>query len=134
MHNYQDIINPHQLFTNDVWAMMMVYGVEAGRMTIIREMDAIFKGHSINVDNRHLNLIADVMTKGGGYIAFNRTGMASSVSPFMKMSYETTSNFIKDAVLDGDWDDLKGPSSRIVMGKLSGVGTGAFDVLMPLEQ
>lgn len=132
MQEYQNILNPHKIFTNDVWAMMSVYGVEAGRMTIIREMDAVFKGHSITVDNRHLNLIADVMTKGGGYIPFNRTGMAASVSPFMKMSYETTTSFIKDAVLDGDWDDLKGPSARIVAGKMSGVGTGAFDVLMPL--
>lgn len=30
MHDFQDIINPHRIFTNDIWAMMTVYGVEAG--------------------------------------------------------------------------------------------------------
>ena len=133
MHEYQSIINPHKIFTNDIATMLAHYGVEACRATIIREMDAVFKGHSISVDMRHLNLIADVMTRGGGFTPFNRTGLKSSVSPFMKMSFETTLGFLKDAVLDGDWDDLKNPSARIVVGRPSKVGTGAFDVLMPVK-
>lgn len=134
MHEYQSILNPHRIFTNDIAAMLDHYGVEACRATIIREMDSVFKGHSINVDMRHLNLIADVMTRGGGFTPFNRMGLKSSVSPFMKMSFETTLGFLKDAVLENDWDDLKNPSARIVMGKVGTVGTGAFDVLMPVEQ
>ncbi|MCJ1461770.1 hypothetical protein MMC07_000369 [Pseudocyphellaria aurata] len=132
MHAYQSILNPHKIFTNDINAMLTLYGVEACRATIIREMDAVFKGHSIAVDNRHLNLIGDVMTKGGGFSAFNRGGLKGSVSPFMKMSFETTVGFLRDAVLDGDWDDLKGPSARIVVGRPGRMGTGAFDVLMPI--
>lgn len=79
---------------------------------------------------RHLNLIADVMTRSGGYVPFNRQGMLSSTSPLMKMSFETTCNFLKDATLEGDSDDLSNPSARIVFGKLSGVGTGSFDVMV----
>ena len=133
MHDYQDIIDPHRIFTNDIAAMLDYYGVEACRATIIREMDAVFKGHSISVDMRHLNLIADVMTRSGGFTPFNRYGLQSSVSPFMKMSFETTLSFLKAAVLEKDWDDLKHPSARIVMGKVGKIGTGAFDVLMPVE-
>ena len=133
MHDYQDILNPHRIFTNDIWQMMQVYGVEAGRAIIVREMDAVFKGHGITVDMRHLNLIADFMTRGGGFTPFSRLGLVGSVSPLQKASFETTLGFLRDAVLDGDWDDLKNPSARIVMGKLSGVGTGAFDVLMPMD-
>ena len=134
MHEYQSILNPHRIFTNDIAAMLDHYGVEACRASIIREMDTVFRHHSINVDMRHLNLIADVMTRGGGFTPFNRMGLKSSVSPFMKMSFETTLGFLKDAVLENDWDDLKNPSARIVMGKVGTVGTGAFDVLMPVEQ
>jgi len=134
MHAFQEILNPHKIFSNDIAAMLDIYGVEACRATIIREMDAVFKGHSISVDMRHLNLIADVMTRGGGYTPFNRNGLKSSVSPFMKMSFETTLGFLKDAVLENDWDDLKNPSARIVVGRPSRVGTGAFDVLMPVQK
>ncbi|KAK4692470.1 DNA-directed RNA polymerase I subunit RPA1, partial [Lecanoromycetidae sp. Uapishka_2] len=133
MHDYQHILNPHRIFTNDIAAMLTHYGVEACRATIIREMDSVFKGHSISVDMRHLNLIADVMTRGGGFTPFNRNGLKSSVSPFMKMSFETTLGFLKDAVLEADFDTLENPSARIVMGKVGRVGTGAFDVLMPVR-
>lgn len=132
MHDHQGAINPHRLFTNDIHAMLQLYGVEAARATIIREMESVFKGHSIAVDLRHLNLIADVMTRGGGFTAFNRTGLKGATSPFMKMSFETTVGFLRDAVLDGDWDDLKGPSARIVVGRVGGWGTNAFDVFMPV--
>ncbi len=132
MHEYQSILNPHRIFTNDIGAMLDHYGVEACRATIVLEMDAVFKGHSISVDMRHLCLIADVMTRTGGFTPFSRTGLKGSVSPFLKMSFETTVGFLRDAVLEGDWDDLRNPSARIVVGRPSRVGTGAFDVLMPV--
>ncbi|KAI9683377.1 MAG: hypothetical protein M1829_005449 [Trizodia sp. TS-e1964] len=133
MHAYQHIINPHQIFTNDIAATLKVYGVEACRASIIREMHAVFGGYGIVVDNRHLNLIADFMTRGGGFTPFNRRGLAEGVSPFLKMSFETTVGFLRDALLDGDYDDLNSPSSRIVLGKVSRVGTGSFDIFTPLK-
>ena len=129
MQNYAHIINPNSISTNDIAAMLTSYGVEACRATIIQELSGVFGIHGIIVDQRHLNLIADFMTRGGGFSPYNRNGMRGSVSPFMKMSFETTVGFLADAVADGDWDDLSNPSSRIVVGRLSKVGTGAFDVL-----
>ncbi|KAI9744963.1 MAG: hypothetical protein M1818_001890 [Claussenomyces sp. TS43310] len=129
MQMYSDFINPNKISTNDIAAMLSHYGVEACRTTIIHELSGVFASHSINVDNRHLNLIADYMTRGGGFSPFNRNGLNGSVSPFLKMSFETTVGFLRDAVMDGDWDDLRSPSSRIVIGRTGKIGTGAFDVL-----
>lgn len=129
MQAYPHIINPNTISTNDIAAMLANYGVEACRAAIIQELSGVFGGHGISVDHRHLNLIADFMTRGGGFSPFNRNGLRGSVSPFMKMSFETTVGFLADAVTDGDWDDLSSPSARIVIGRMSKVGTGAFDVL-----
>lgn len=129
MQSYCDFIDPHKISTNDVGAVLSVYGVEAGRATIVNELSAVFGSHGIKVDNRHLNLIADYMTRNGDFTPFNRMGLRGNVSPFTKMSFETTLAFLKDAVLDGDWDDLTTPSSRLVMGRMGTVGTGGFDVL-----
>jgi DNA-directed RNA polymerase beta' subunit len=133
MREYSHIIDVNRIFTNDIVAMLNLYGVEACRATIVREMHAVFSGHGISVDLRHLNLIADTMTKGGGFTPFNRIGLKGNVSPFMKMSFETTVGFLKDAVLERDWDDLTNPSARIVVGRLGKLGTGAFDVLAPVK-
>lgn len=132
MQKYSDFIDPNRISTNDIGAMLDVYGVEAGRSTIVAELSGVFGGHGIKVDNRHLNLIADFMTRNGDFTPFNRMGLNGNVSPFTKMSFETTLSVLKDSVLDGDWDDLITPSSRLVMGSLGKVGTGGFDVLTQL--
>ncbi|KAI1499461.1 DNA-directed RNA polymerase-like protein [Biscogniauxia marginata] len=133
MQKYSDFINPNSIQTNDIAAVLRVYGVEAARKNIVLELGRVFSGHSISVDDRHLNLIGDYMTRNGGFTPFNRNGLKGNVSPFTKMSFETTLSFLKDAVLDGDWDDLTTPSSRIVMGRLGKIGTGAFDVLTSIH-
>lgn len=129
MQHYSQFINPNKIQTNDIAAVLEVYGVEAARNAIIRELSNVFGSHAIEVDNRHLNLIGDYMTRGGGFSPFNRMGLRGNVSPFTKMSFETTLAFLKDALLEGDWDDLSTPSSRLVMGRLGRVGTGSFDIL-----
>jgi len=132
MHAYQSLLNPHKLATNSIHHAHQTYGIEAARALIILELDAVFKGHSIAVDNRHLNLIADVMTQAGSYRPFSRVGLREKTSPFGKMSFETTVGFLRDAVLEGDWDDLKGPSARICVGRVVAGGTGGFGVNMPV--
>ncbi|KAI1811086.1 beta and beta-prime subunits of DNA dependent RNA-polymerase [Poronia punctata] len=133
MQKYGDFIDPNSIKTNDIASVLRVYGVEAARQSIILELGGVFEGHSISVDKRHLNLIGDYMTRNGGFTPFNRNGLKGNVSPFTKMSFETTLSFLKDALLDGDWDDLATPSGRIVMGRLGKIGTGAFDVLTKLH-
>lgn len=128
MQKYAEYINPNKISTNDIAAVLAVYGVEAARSNIIRELSNVFGSHGISVDNRHLNLIGDYMTRNGGFSPFNRMGLRGNVSPFTKMSFETTLAFLKDALLEGDWDDLSTPSGRLVVGRLGKVGTGAFDV------
>ena len=48
---------------------------------------------------------ADYMTQEGGYWSFNRLGMELNTSPFLKMSFETCTQFLVKATLDGDRDD-----------------------------
>ena len=50
----------------------------------------------------------------------------------LKATFETTGNFISQATLFGDYDQVTNPSARIVMGRTPASGTGAFDVCVPL--
>jgi DNA-directed RNA polymerase I subunit RPA1 len=72
-------------------------------------------------------------THDGGYKPFNRTGMATSNSPFLKSSFETTGQVITDSVLSGDFDDLQNPSASLVVGKIAKSGTGIFSVMADLR-
>lgn len=126
-----ELVDLDRIGSNDVYAILQTYGVEAARRTIINEMAGIFGVYGIGVDYRHLTVIADYMTHSGGYSPFNRTGISQKSSPLLKASFETTVAFLSDATLHGDFDDLTSPAAKIVLGKPSGSGTGAFDVRAP---
>ncbi|KAH9844085.1 beta and beta-prime subunits of DNA dependent RNA-polymerase [Rhodofomes roseus] len=127
------MIEEDGIYSNDIYAILCAYGVEAARAVILREIGGVFAVYKIDVDQRHLELIADYMTFEGGYKPFNRKGISTSPSPLLKASYETTAAFLSDATLHGDFDDLTTPSGNIVMGRLNLTGTGVFDVVMPVN-
>lgn len=48
--------------SNHIIEVHRTLGIEAARTCIIDEIEATMKSHSISVDNRHMMLLADVMT------------------------------------------------------------------------
>ena len=150
------IIDEDDIYSNDVYAILCTYGVEMARAAIVREMSGVFDVYKIDVDIRHMELIADYMvsllldarelngsctllitqfqTFEGGYKPFNRKGIGMHSSPLLKASFETTASFLSDATLYGDFDDLRTPSGNLVVGRLSTSGTCVFDVVTPLVQ
>ncbi|KAH9678838.1 DNA-directed RNA polymerase I subunit 1 [Citrus sinensis] len=130
----QDFIDVRYIYSNNIQAMLETYGVEAARETIIREIKHVFGSYGISVNTRHLSLIADFMTHSGGYRPMSRLGgIAESVSPFSKMTFETASKFIVEAASYGQVDKLDTPSARICLGLPVKMGTGSFDLMQKLE-
>lgn len=58
----------------------------------------------------------------------SRMGLADHGSPYLQMSYETTSQFLTKAALYGSTDNMNTPSARISVGELMRAGTGSFDI------
>lgn len=130
----QDELDVRYIYSNDIHAMLQTYGVEAARETIIREIQNIFTSYGISVNMRHLTLVADYMTHSGGYRPMNRLGgIADSISPFSRMTFETASKFIVQAAFHGEIDALETPSSRICLGLPVKMGTGSFDLMQKIE-
>lgn len=129
----EDDLNLRYVYSNDVHAVLRTYGVEAAKEVIIREVQNVFKSYGISVNIRHLILIADYMTHTGGYRPLTRKGIEDSISPLVKMSFETASNFIVEAACHGQVDTLETPSSRICLGLPVKMGTGCHDLIQKLE-
>lgn len=125
-----DNIDHSKLMSNDIWAVRCAYGVEAARNTIVDQIRSVFGVYGIEVDPRHLSLIADYMTYSGGYTAMNRNGMKEMSSPFLQMSFETTAQFLTQAAVTAKADKLQSPSGNIVVGRPIRHGTGAFSLLV----
>ena len=128
MYEYRNCIDVKRIECNDIWEVLRNYGVEAARQTIIREIKNVFGVYGIVIDYRHLSLVSDFMTHNGEYRAYNRIGMEENASPFLKMSFETTVNYLTKSTSIRDYDSVKSPSSSIVLGQVPKIGTGLFDV------
>lgn len=55
----------------------------------------------IEVDPRHLSLVADYMCYEGVYKPLNRFGIQSNSSPLQQMTFETSYKFLKQATMLG---------------------------------
>lgn len=128
-----DVLDVNKLQTNDIYQTLQTYGVEAARASISKQINDVFGVYGISVDYRHLSLIADYMTNGGGYTPMNRIGMQHKGSAFQQITFETSMKFLTDAALHGLSDDLNSSSSRLVMGQPPRIGTGAFSLLQPVS-
>ncbi|UMM19287.1 hypothetical protein L5515_014957 [Caenorhabditis briggsae] len=127
---HADVLDVNSVYSNDLNLILENYGVEACAKAITTEMNNVFAVYGIEVSKRHLSLTADYMTFTGQIQPFNRGAMSSSSSPLQKMTFETTMAFLREALLQGEEDNVNSPSARIVMGALPRGGTGSFDLIL----
>jgi len=125
---YPNVLDLNTLYSNNIHTVHKRYGIEAARRVVIKEIEDVFKAYGIYINPRHLSLLADYMTFEGSYKPFNRIGIESNASPFQKISFETGMSFLRSATAFGQPDDLGSPSSRIVVGRVIGQGTGIIDL------
>ena len=59
----ESILEDDDIYSNDIYAILKTYGVEMARASILREMKGIFAVYNIDVNKRHLELIADYMVQ-----------------------------------------------------------------------
>lgn len=109
-------IDPNKVDSNDLWQILGNFGVEAARSAIIKEVSAVFSVYGVKNDPRHMALVSDFMTFGGKIRGMSRGCIEENISPFLKMSYETCGRFLTNAAFYNQIDEMKTPSSQIILG------------------
>jgi DNA-directed RNA polymerase III subunit RPC1 len=126
-----DGVDGTQCKTNSVLEMRDVLGIEAARSTIIEEIRAVMG--QMDIDPRHMSLLADVMTYKGDILGITRFGLAKMRDSVLQLaSFEKTPDHLFDAAFHMKRDRIEGVSECIIMGQSIGLGTGAFKVVRKL--
>ncbi|KAI8816202.1 uncharacterized protein EV422DRAFT_546457 [Fimicolochytrium jonesii] len=109
-------------------------GIEAARLTIINEIMYTMKSHGMTIDNRHVMLLADLMTFKGEVLGITRFGISKMRdSVLMLASFEKTTDHLFEAAFYGKHDTVDGVSECIIMGVPMGIGTGLFKLLRRVD-
>jgi DNA-directed RNA polymerase subunit A" len=110
---------------NDLFETQKVLGIEASRQVIIDETMAVIKNQGLNIDIRHIMLIADMMTMSGEVQGINRTGIVrDKQSVLARASFETPLKHIINASLVGEVDYLHSVIENVMLNQPVPIGTG----------
>lgn len=124
-------VDPYRTTTNDIQAVGRVLGIEAARNMIIQEAHNTLSEQGLNVDKRHIMLVADVMTSDGKIKAIGRHGVSGEkTSVLSRAAFEITVNHLLQASRRGESDLLEGVAENIIVGQPVNLGTGAVELVM----
>ena len=120
--------------SNDINEIYNVLGIEAVRKSLVQELRNVLRPYGIYVNYRHISILCDLMTQKGYLTSITRHGLnRNEYGPIRKASFEETVEILLDAGIFSEKDELKGISENILLGKLTHVGTGYFDLLIDFK-
>jgi len=124
-------VDPTRITTNNIHEIAKTLGIEAARNALIREASSVLEEQGLDVDIRHIMLVADIMTATGEIRQIGRHGVSGEkASVLARAAFEITVPNIIEAAVKGESDDLKGVTENVIVGQSIPVGTGLVDIYM----
>ena len=118
-------VDETRTYSNDIKEIENVFGIEAARNLLVEEINNVLLSNDMEVDMRHILLIADAMCFYGSVLAVGRQGLAGrKQSVLARAAFEESVKHILNAGIKGEIDPLKGVAENIIVGKVCPVGTG----------
>jgi len=117
--------------TNDLHEICDVLGIEAGRAAIVHEIRKTIEAQGLDINIRHLKLIADAMSFVGTVQGSTRMGMIGQKSSVLaRASFETPIKHFVNATLKATKDELASVIENIILNQPIPVGTGLPGLLV----
>ncbi|MEM2282813.1 MAG: DNA-directed RNA polymerase subunit A'' [Candidatus Hadarchaeales archaeon] len=127
-------VDKRRTITNDIVEVERVLGIEAARRAIIDEAMKTLQEQGLEVDIRHIMLVADMMTCTGRIRQIGRHGISGEKPSFLaRAAFETTVQHLLEASLRGEKDPLKGVIENVITGQTVPLGTGTVELVMGTE-
>lgn len=117
-------VDYRRIRTNNIREVEEILGIEAARSLLIEEIMNVLEEQGLDVDIRHVTLVADIMTRTGSVRQIGRHGIAGMKdSVLSRASFEVTVKQLIDAASRGEIDNLKGVIENIIVGNYMPIGT-----------
>lgn len=120
-----DFVDHFRTYTNDIYSIEKQFGIEAARELIVRELMTVIDEQGLNVDVRHIMLVADTMCVSGSMQGINRYGIVKEKPSILaRASFETPMKHLINASLIGENDPLRSVVENVMLNQPVPVGTG----------
>jgi len=126
-------VDKEKTTTNDIHEVSKVLGIEAARQTIMKETEKVISQQGLDIDKRHITLIADAMTTAGEVKGITRIGIISEKSSILaRASFETPIKHFVNASIQGAEDKLKSIIENVMLNQPVPIGTGLPGLLVKI--
>ena len=124
-------VNKERTISNDFYEVADIFGIEVARELLINEIKEVLKTQGLDIDIRHLKLVADAMTNSGEIKGVTRMGIIAQKSSILaRATFETpVTQFVK-ATIKGSKDKLLSVIENIILNQPVPVGTGLPGLLV----
>lgn len=120
-----ETIDAARTFSNDIFEIASLLGIEAARQLIINEAKNVIGDQGLDIDIRHIMLIADLMCVTGDVKGITRSGITGDkASVLARASFETPIKHLVNATLIGERDDLNSVIENVMINQQVPLGTG----------
>jgi len=130
-----DFIDSSRTVSNDIKEVFDVLGIEAARQVIYNELVEVMEFSGVYINYHHLSLLCDRMTSNENMVAIFRSGILNDdIGPISKSTFEVHTEVLLNASRHAEFDHMRGVSANVMMGQMGVFGTGAFQVVLDMEQ
>jgi len=124
-------VNREKTFSNDIHDVKEVLGIEAARQTIINEIRNVIQTQGLDINEKHLQLVADAMTSSGTVKGVTRMGIITDKASILaRATFETPDKQFVNATIKGAEDELNSVIENILLNQPIPVGTGLPGLLV----
>ncbi|MCK5342136.1 MAG: DNA-directed RNA polymerase subunit A'', partial [Candidatus Heimdallarchaeota archaeon] len=126
-------IDTSRTTTNNVHEIAATLGIEASRNSLANEAKGVLEDQGLDVDVRHVMLVADMMTSTGAVQQIGRHGISGKkASVLARAAFEITVPNIVEAAVKGEHDPLAGVTENVIVGQSIPIGTGLVELYMSM--
>jgi len=117
-------VDPKGVRSNDVFEVYRELGIEAARRVLIDEILNVLNEQGLDVDIRHIMLLADSMTFTGKIRQVGRHGIVKDKKSILaRAAFEVVTAHLYNASARGEVDELLGVAENIIVGQPIPYGT-----------
>ena len=118
-------------YCNDIISVYEMFGIEAARNLIVKEITSVFAANGSPVNFQHVSIFGDLMTNVGTLTSIDRHGLNKlDTDPLARASFEKTVEQLITAAVFNEVDHMKSVSSRIMAGLCIKGGTGLCNLVL----
>jgi DNA-directed RNA polymerase II subunit RPB1 len=128
------LIDSTRTISNDIHEVKEIFGIEASRTILFEEIKQVIGDSGIYINDRHLNILVDVMTNKGYIMSIDRHGInRSERGPLVRSSFEETTDQLVKAGVYSQVDNMVSVTANIMTGQKAKFGTHMSSIIQDMK-